>query len=473
MARLGADRRAVFVWTYRDRFRPRAALLSLGLCALSGRLLPLLVRPLGMALLLPAGVALVIALGFAAHVVACATVRRLTLRPDAVRVERILAGFPLASRVVPFERVAAIIVTARGPFCSVQVRRDDRRAGAVLPFEDPVVAAWLKSVIENAVHAAARAGTFLPAGGGTVTAPIVYADGYALRWPGHVFPVEKYRHVARALREAGLADDFHVPAPATIEQVLTCHESGYIAKLEAIADGREPWILGSSAPWTGPCSTRSSCRRAAPSSPAASRSPRATAANIGGGFHHAYPDHGEGFCLLNDVMVAARALLDGGLAKSVLVVDLDVHQGNGTAVMAQGEERIYTLSLHQENNYPFKEDSDLDVGLRDRCEDGEYLSALDWALKAIDDRFDPGFVLYLAGADVYEEDRLGGLSISMDGLRERDGMVFDYAERHGVPVAALLAGGYAKKDTDVETIHVAMIRELLARWRGRRGQSKL
>jgi hypothetical protein len=165
VGRLGGDRLAVYVWTYRDRFRPRTTLLALGLLAAASRGLPLLVPALGAGLLLPAVVVLVVGLGAAAHLSVTVTTRRVIFRSDAVRLERSLAGVRLAARIVPFERLAAVLLTARGPHVTVRLRRDDRRTAATLPFEDPEVAAWLKLEIERAVHAAARAGAFIPAGG--------------------------------------------------------------------------------------------------------------------------------------------------------------------------------------------------------------------------------------------------------------------------------------------------------------------
>jgi acetoin utilization deacetylase AcuC-like enzyme len=163
------------------------------------------------------------------------------------------------------------------------------------------------------------------------------------------------------------------------------------------------------------------------------------------------------------VVVAAKVLLAEGAVERVLVVDLDVHQGNGTAVAAAGDDRIFTFSLHQENNYPVKEKSDLDVGLPDFAGDGMYLRALSGALDVIRRRFRPDLVIYLAGADPYENDRLGGLTVSKDGLAARDRMVFDFADRQNAPVVATLAGGYAVREEDVVEIHVRMIEELLGR----------
>jgi acetoin utilization deacetylase AcuC-like enzyme len=185
------------------------------------------------------------------------------------------------------------------------------------------------------------------------------------------------------------------------------------------------------------------------------------AGHLGGGFHHAYADHGEGFCMLNDVAVALRVLLDEGIIARAAVVDLDVHHGNGTASVFAGDPTVFTFSVHQEHNYPAdKPPSDLDVGLEDGTGDGEYLGALEAGLRQTLDAQDPELVVYLAGADPYRDDQLGGLSLTLDGLRGRDRMVISECRERGVPVAVVLAGGYAYRLEDTVSIHVATIEEL-------------
>src|SRR5580693_10147546 len=170
--------------------------------------------------------------------------------------------------------------------------------------------------------------------------------------------------------------------------------------------------------------------------------------NIGGGFHHAFPGHGEGFCAINDVAVAIRALQHDGSIERALVVDLDVHHGNGTAAIFAGDRSVLTLSMHQFHNYPSeKPDSIIDIHLQDGVEDEEYLSRLNDAL-AVAMGFAPNLVFYLAGADPYREDQLGGLSLTMDGLKQRDRLVFEAAVSQNVPVAVVLAGGYARNTED-------------------------
>lgn len=297
--------------------------------------------------------------------------------------------------------------------------------------------------------------------------PIVFSPAYSFAWPGHVFPTGKYKGVAAALKERGLVDEFHEPVPATRDELLTCHFATYLDRLEGIARGELPWDPRFEVPVD--LTVLDAFKLSAGGTIQAARlaMEHGYAINIGGGFHHAYPSHGEGFCLLNDVVVAAKVMLDEGAVERVLVVDLDVHQGNGTAVAAQGDERIFTFSLHQENNYPAKEKSDLDVGLADFTGDGMYLGALRDALAEIAGRFAPDLIFYLAGADPFEHDRLGGLKVSKDGMAARDRMVFDFAEERGAPVVATLAGGYAVREEEVVAIHVRMVEELLRHRRSR------
>ncbi len=186
------------------------------------------------------------------------------------------------------------------------------------------------------------------------------------------------------------------------------------------------------------------------------------ALHLGGGFHHAFPGHGEGFCLLNDVAVAAADVLADGLVARIAVADLDVHQGNGTAAIFADEPRVFTCSLHQEGNYPFwKPPSDLDVGLPDGIEDDEYLALLEDALVGVWES-SPELVIYLAGADPYCQDQLGGLGLTEVGLRRRDRVVLRSARQRGVPVAVVLAGGYAIDPRHTVRIHAATVEEALA-----------
>lgn len=180
--------------------------------------------------------------------------------------------------------------------------------------------------------------------------------------------------------------------------------------------------------------------------------------HIGGGFHHAFPDHGEGFCILNDVAISLAQLLHEGAVSTAAVLDLDVHQGNGTAVCFAQEERVHTISLHQENNYPaWKPPSDLDIGLPDGMEDSAYLEALGKALTWLEKKPRPDLVLFLAGADPFMKDQLGGLALSKKGLRARDDSVGAWCQQRGIPLSVVLAGGYAKETGDVVEIHLSTL----------------
>jgi acetoin utilization deacetylase AcuC-like enzyme len=179
------------------------------------------------------------------------------------------------------------------------------------------------------------------------------------------------------------------------------------------------------------------------------------AQSIGGGFHHAFPDHGEGFCMIHDVAIAIRRLQADGAIATAMVVDTDVHQGNGTAAIFGGDASVFTLSIHQENNYPYpKPPSTVDIGLADGTRDDEYLTLLEESLVGAFRDFRADILFYVGGADPYREDQLGGIALTIDGLRQRDALVFDEAGRRGVPIASMLAGGYAQRVEDTVRIHV-------------------
>jgi acetoin utilization deacetylase AcuC-like enzyme len=194
------------------------------------------------------------------------------------------------------------------------------------------------------------------------------------------------------------------------------------------------------------------------------------AANLAGGTHHAYPDKGSGFCVFNDAAVCAR-LMQAEWSRShrqplaVAIIDLDVHQGNGTARIFQGDPSVFTMSLHGAKNFPFrKEASDLDVELPDGCGDDEYLAALELALQHLGERFDPGLVIYLAGADPHEGDRLGRLNLSFDGLEARDRRVMDWAHARGLPLAMAMAGGYGVDIEDTVQVQINTFAVAAAHW---------
>lgn len=308
-----------------------------------------------------------------------------------------------------------------------------------------------------------------------------YADHFVLPLPlGHRFPMQKYAMLRDRIVE-NLPRVCLLQAPmATEGELALAHQPGYI---EAVLCGglspdaqREigfPWSLGMA----------ERARRSVGATVAASRCAVAgegLAANVAGGTHHAYAHKGSGFCVFNDVAVAARLIqaeaarkaAQRGLSKKplqVAVVDLDVHQGNGTAHIFQRDPSVFTLSLHGEKNFPFrKELSDLDVELPDGCADGPYLEALTLAMDALAQRFEPDFIFYLAGADVFEGDRLGRLKLTADGIEARDRQVFDWAYQRRIPLVMVMAGGYGHDIAQTVAVQLTSYRLALSyadRWR--------
>jgi len=323
---------------------------------------------------------------------------------------------------------------------------------------------------------------------------LIYSDDYYLPIGAHVFPAEKYRRIHDRLLEAGVAEvaDFVTPQPASDQDVLLVHTPQYVQKLK-----------------TGTLSAREELELEVPYSPELVRAfwlaaggsilaadyalNHRVAVNIGGGFHHAFPDHGEGFCMVHDVAVAIRRMQRDGKITRAMTVDCDVHQGNGTAAIFAGTRvpagplpsssistvnpvaparirnthasDVFTISLHQENNYPmWKPPSSIDVDLPDEIGDDDYLAWLDNALSSGLRQFDPELICYIAGADPYREDQLGGLSLTIEGLKRRDELVFRVAHARDIPVMVTFAGGYARRIEDTVTIHcntVVAAREIL------------
>jgi acetoin utilization deacetylase AcuC-like enzyme len=331
---------------------------------------------------------------------------------------------------------------------------------------------------------------------------LIYSDDYYLPIGQHVFPAQKYRLVHQHLLESGTAtaEDSLTPQPASDQDILLVHTPLYVNKLK-----------------TGTLSAREEMELEIPYSPelvrafwlAAGGSILAAdcalkdkiAINIGGGFHHAFPDHGEGFCMIHDVAVAIRRMQRDNKIRTAMTVDCDVHQGNGTAAIFAGTRTasqalpssapptlgtsafsssnpelgrmrgahagdVFTISLHQENNYPpFKPPSSIDVDLPDGITDDDYLAWLDNALSSGLRQFMPDLICYIAGADPYREDQLGGLALTIEGLKRRDELVFQVAKAQGIPVMVTYAGGYAQRVEDTVTIHcntVIAAREVFA-----------
>ena len=249
---------------------------------------------------------------------------------------------------------------------------------------------------------------------------------------------------------------------ATDTQILYAHDPGYLIKvIEGTLSAQEQREIGF--PWSTQMVERS--RRSAGATVAAAKTAlqEGIAANLAGGTHHAYRNTGSGFCVFNDSAIAARTLQkEINPALKVAVIDLDVHQGNGTAAILQNDDSIFTLSIHGENNFPFKkEQSDLDMGLADGCNDEVYLHSLSTALDQLDSRFKADCLIFLAGADPHEGDRLGRLNISKDGMRLRDEMVFQYALDRQLPIAISMAGGYGKEIKSTVDIHFQTIKTAL------------
>jgi len=304
---------------------------------------------------------------------------------------------------------------------------------------------------------------------------LIYSEGYYLPIGEHVFPAEKYRLIHEHLLGNDLAasEDILTPEPARDADVLLVHTPAWVTKLRSgTISSREELVM--EVPYS-PELVRAFWLAAGGSILAAQCALRDRAGiNLGGGFHHAFADHGEGFCVINDIAVAIRKLQHQGAIARAMTVDCDVHQGNGTAAIfaakngtrpwtvggmgarefADCAADVFTISLHQENNYPaFKPPSTIDVNFADGVGDGEYLAQLERALSAALQRFDPQLLCYVAGADPYREDQLGGLSLTIEGLKKRDELVFRAAKARGIPVMVTLAGGYARQVEDTVTIH--------------------
>jgi acetoin utilization deacetylase AcuC-like enzyme len=331
---------------------------------------------------------------------------------------------------------------------------------------------------------------------------LIYSDDYYLPIGQHVFPAQKYRLVHQRLLDDGTAtpEDFRIPQPASDQDILLVHAPAYVSKLKnGTLSAREEMEL--EIPYS-PELVRAFWLAAGGSILAADCALKdKIAINIGGGFHHAFPDHGEGFCMIHDVAVAIRRMQRDNKIRTAMTVDCDVHHGNGTAAIFAGTRTasqplpssapptlgisalsssnpelgrmrgahagdVFTISLHQENNYPpFKPPSSIDVDLPDGITDDDYLAWLDNALSSGLRQFMPDLICYIAGADPYREDQLGGLALTIEGLKRRDELVFQVAKAQGIPVMVTYAGGYAQRVEDTVSIHcntVIAAREVFA-----------
>ena len=313
---------------------------------------------------------------------------------------------------------------------------------------------------------------------------LVYSEKYFLPIGEHIFRADKFRLIRERLLQQGVAEDsdFVAPEPASEADVMLVHSPMYVNKLmEGSLSAREE--LEMEIPYS-PQVVDAFMLHTGGSILAAERALEdGVCINVGGGFHHAFPEHGEGFCMINDFAVAIRAMQKRGKIRRAMTVDCDVHQGNGTAfifgggspkanpnalpslpaaawgpqraTMTEGSSKdVFTISLHQENNYPFtKPPSSIDVNLPDGCGDAEYLAWLDNALSSGLRQFEPQLICYVAGADPYFDDQLGGLNLSIAGLKQRDELVFRAARARDIPVMVTYAGGYANRIEDTVTIH--------------------
>src|SRR5215467_740655 len=288
---------------------------------------------------------------------------------------------------------------------------------------------------------------------------VIYHPRYDLNLGAHVFPSQKFRLIHELLLQEGIAAPGEVlePAAAGDDDVLRVHTPEWVGKLKngTLTSSevmklevpyspelvRAVWLATGGSILAGQLALRDGF-----------------ACNLSGGFHHAHAGHGEGFCAINDVAVAIRRLQSDGAIKKAIVVDTDVHHGNGTAHIFREDPSVFTLSIHQENNYPaYKPPSDLDLGLDDGIEDEEYLATLLPAVARVLDEFCPEILFYVGGADPYAEDQLGGLRLSKSGLKARDKGVFYAARSRAIPVATTLAGGYARRVEDTVRIHANTI----------------
>lgn len=285
---------------------------------------------------------------------------------------------------------------------------------------------------------------------------IALAENYAHPLPPkHRFPMIKYELLPEQLIYEGTISESNlfVPEAVTENQILRTHTSAYWDRLKSLsltrAEERKTGFPLSKALVEREITIMGGTLQAA-----LYALTHGVAMNIAGGTHHAYPDRGEGFCLLNDIGIAARYLLDEGLRKKILVVDLDVHQGNGTAVMFQNDPNVFTFSMHGDKNYPLhKEQSDLDVALPDGADDKHYLELLDHHLNHLLDSFQPDMIFFQSGVDVLANDKLGRLGLSLEGCKKRDYLVLEAGKRHQIPIVASMGGGYSENLSDIIEAH--------------------
>lgn len=290
---------------------------------------------------------------------------------------------------------------------------------------------------------------------------VFYSDKYYIDIGEHVFPTAKYRLIKeKLLSDPAIANKicFVEPEKPADRDLARAHTEAYLDKLKRgrLSPGE---ILTLELPYSKELAEGSALCCGGTIGAVEAALDDGLGVHLGGGFHHAFPDHGEGFCVLNDIAVAIKKGESAGRIKKVLVIDCDLHQGNGTACMFQEDDNVFTFSIHQENNYPFyKPKSNLDIGLRDRTKDKEYLAELERSIPRIISDFKPALIMYVAGADPYEHDRIGNLALTKKGLRERDYFICAQAKNYQIPLALVLAGGYAMRQEDTVEIQFNTIK---------------
>jgi acetoin utilization deacetylase AcuC-like enzyme len=277
---------------------------------------------------------------------------------------------------------------------------------------------------------------------------------------GHRFPDGKYAKLRQAVLAAGLVPpvELWIPEPATDEQILLAHDPVYLRRVvQGELTPHEIRRIG--LPWSPELVARVRCSVGGTLAACRTALEEGLAANLAGGTHHAFRDHGQGYCLFNDVVIAARAMQVAGRVERVVVLDCDVHQGNGTAALTAGDPSIFSFSIHSQENFPLRKvPGDLDIGLENGTGDAAYLEALESGLQIALARSNADLAIYLAGADPHEGDLLGKLALTKAGLAQRDRLVFERCRAAGLPVAVLMAGGYGRRMEDTVEIHVQTVR---------------
>ena len=299
---------------------------------------------------------------------------------------------------------------------------------------------------------------------------IFYTDRYVLPLPdGHTFPMEKYRLLRERVDASGLVrdDEKVVPHAVGLRELLLAHDADYaLAAIKGGLTDSEMRRIGF--PWSAWLIERSRRSAGATTEGCFAAIEDGFAVNLAGGTHHAFRDHGEGYCVFNDSVVAARCVQRAGKIQRIAVIDCDVHQGNGTAAICRLNPSIFTFSIHGARNYPTrKEIGDLDIELADGTGDREYLDRLEVGVRQTMERSRAQLAIYLAGADPFEGDRLGRMKLTREGLSERDRVVFEACAAYGVPLVVTMAGGYARDIADIVDIHWQTVRRAIAAHRGR------